>query len=155
MKKAEAVRHYLEKSVPDFKNNPDKLEIYMDAGKIIATGAESASFELVYTLNIIVKDFALPPVILFATLVDYLKVYQPELLHNPDKRKEGVKFMAERHNNESYDLAVDLMLTERVIVKSEQGINQIRYAPEPSMPLPLERWQIYINEQLSYEYPNP
>lgn len=156
MKKAEAIRHYLENAIPNLANNPDQLEIYMDAGNIVATGANSSSFEIRYTLNIILKDFALPPVTIFATLLDFIREHQSEMLFNPEARKEGFKFVADKNNNETYDLSIDLKLTERVLVKSEQENNQVYYVSEPKIekyPL-IQKWQIYVNDQLEREFIN-
>ncbi|HHF3589484.1 TPA: phage tail protein, partial [Haemophilus influenzae] len=54
MKKPNQLRKILEQSHPDFVKNPDHLQLYVDSGQIVATGAASFSFEYRYTLNVVV-----------------------------------------------------------------------------------------------------
>lgn len=38
------------------RDNPDKLHIFIDAGKVVTSGAASLSWEYRYTLNMVVED---------------------------------------------------------------------------------------------------
>ncbi|MBF6984969.1 phage tail protein [Pasteurella multocida] len=58
MKKPNQIRNVIEQSNPAFKTNPDLLQVYIDQGQIISTGAQSLSFEYQYTLNVIITDYA-------------------------------------------------------------------------------------------------
>lgn len=154
MRKADLIRQILTDSIPSLPHNPDQLEIYIDEGKVIATGANSASFELQYTLNIIIKDFALPPEMVFVTLIDFIRNHQPELLHNPDYRQNGFKFIADKNNNETLDLAIYLTLIERFIVRSQAGTNEIRAVGEPVITPTIDKWQVYVSDELQWEINN-
>lgn len=59
MKKPNQIRNVIEQSNPAFKTNPDLLQVYIDQGQIISTGAQSLSFEYQYTLNVIITDYPL------------------------------------------------------------------------------------------------
>ena len=54
MKKPNQIRAVIEQSNPEFINNPERLQLFVDQGQIISTGTASLSFEYRYTLNVII-----------------------------------------------------------------------------------------------------
>ena len=79
MKKPNQLRKILEQSHQDFVKNPDRLQLYVDGGQVVATGSTSLSFEYRYTLNIIITDFAFDIASLIVPINAYLRKNQPEL----------------------------------------------------------------------------
>ncbi|PJG82121.1 phage tail protein [Caviibacterium pharyngocola] len=154
MLKAELIRSLLQNTLPDLKNNPDKLEIYIDDGLIVGTGAHSASYEIQYTLNIVVTDFSGSPDMIFAPLMDFIRKNQPELVENPERRKDGFKFIEDPNNHDSIDLSIYLKLTERVLVKEENGKNIIKHLNEPTLnEYPdVTHWQLFVGNELVREW---
>ncbi|ACA30882.1 phage tail protein [Histophilus somni] len=132
MLKAELIRSLLQSTSKDLNTNPDKLELFIDEGVVVSAGATSSSYELQYTLNIIVRDFNGSPNMIFAPIMDFIRENQPDLIHNPDKRKDGFRFIADHNNHDSIDLSIFLKLTERISVKEENGKNIITHLDEPS-----------------------
>ncbi|MEE3609035.1 phage tail protein [Avibacterium paragallinarum] len=132
MKKPNQLRAVLEKSYPDFIANPDRLQLFVDNGRIIATGGDSLSFEYRYTLDIIATDFADDLARLIVPIQAYLKANQPELFENPQRREEAFKFEVDYNNNHTLDVAFKIQLTERVVAKQlkENELN-LEYTPEP------------------------
>ncbi|MFQ1015788.1 phage tail protein [Avibacterium paragallinarum] len=132
MKKPNQLRAVLEKSYPDFIANPDRLQLFVDNGRIIATGGDSLSFEYRYTLDIIATDFADDLACLIVPIQAYLKANQPELFENPQRREEAFKFEVDYNNNHTLDVAFKIQLTERVVAKQlkENELN-LEYTPEP------------------------
>ncbi|HEH9651966.1 TPA: phage tail protein [Pasteurella multocida] len=133
MKKPNQIRNVIEQSNPAFKSNPDLLQVFIDQGQIISTGAESLSFEYQYTLNIIITDYAEDIAKIIVPVLAYLKVNQPEIFENPQRREGAFKFVTDFNNNNTLDLSLEIKLTERVVQKGgENGEINLKYAAEPT-----------------------
>jgi hypothetical protein len=57
MYKPDSLRAHLTAANPDLKRDPDKLLVFVDEGRLIATGTHSRSFEYAYKINVIITDF--------------------------------------------------------------------------------------------------
>ncbi|WP_424411438.1 phage tail protein [Pasteurella sp. PK-2025] len=131
MKKPNQIRNVIEQSNPVFKSNPDSLQVFIDQGQIISTGANSLSFEYQYTLNVIITDYAEDIAKIIVPVLAYLKVNQPEIFENPQRREGAFKFITDFNNNNTLDLSLEIKLTERVVQKSgEKGEINLKYAAE-------------------------
>lgn len=134
MNKPDALRNHLLAAVPDLKNSPERLLVFIDVGTVRSTAAPGLSFEYGYTLNIILTDFAGHPDAVVIPLLAWLLVNQPELITNLDKGKDAVKFEADILDNSKVDLSFELPLTERVIVKKQpDGSLQVSHPNEPEL----------------------
>ncbi|WP_439239060.1 phage tail protein [Lonepinella sp. BR2919] len=133
MKKPNQIRKVLEQANPFFVANPDKLQLFIDDGKIIRTGTDNLSFELQYSLNIIVTDYPDDIARLTVPLLAYLQINQPELFANPDLRDKAIRFLPDFNNNNTSDIHFEISpITERVVVKQSQADSVILdYKPEP------------------------
>lgn len=152
MKKPNQLRKILEQSHPDFVKNPDHLQLYVDGGQIVSTGAASFSFEYRYTLNVVVTDYAGDIATLIVPMMAYLRTNQPEILENPQIRENAFKFQVDYNNNNTADISFEIQLTERVVSKKDGNNVQIHYAKEPVWDEPtrvkvyLENWDSLIFE---------
>lgn len=53
------------------------------------------------------------------------------------------------NDEDSVDISISLQLTERAIIKEENGAQHISYTPEPPLPDPVTRpKELYINGEL-------
>lgn len=145
MKKPNQIRKALEQSYPDFVDNPDKLQLYIDNGQIIATGAGGLSFEYRYTLNIIVTDFSDDLAHLIIPIEAYLRINQPEIFENPQRREGAFKFVMDYNNNNTVDVSLEIQLTERVVTQKGAGEITLKYAPEPVWGQ--ERVRVYLETE--------
>ena len=143
MKKPNQLRKILEQSHVDFVKNPDRLQLYVDGGQIVATGSASLSFEYRYTLNVIVTDYADDITALIVPMMAYLRTNQPEILENPDLREKAFKFQVDYNNHNTADISFEIQLTERVVAKKDGDNVQIHYAKEPVLDEPA-RVQVYL-----------
>ncbi|WP_426762145.1 phage tail protein [Hafnia paralvei] len=139
MKKPESLRQALNKSVPFIANNPECLSIFIDSGSVVSTLATSLSFEYRYTLNVIVMNFAGDQNLLMAPILGWLTQHQPDILANPERREDGFTFEADILNNTTSDISIDLKLTERVIIKEENGQMVVEAVDEPN-PADPDEW---------------
>jgi hypothetical protein len=132
MLKPASLRAALEATLPELKRNPDRLLVFANEGSIRCTSASSLSFEYVYTLQVIVTDYGRDADTLMVPVLAWVATHQPELLANPERQPEGIRFEADLLNHTTMDLAVSLMLTERVIVLDNgDGSYTTEHAPEP------------------------
>lgn len=134
MNKPQSLRHALNKSVPYVRENPDRLHLFVDNGSLVATAAESISWEYRYTLNVVVTDFTGDQNLLMAPILYWLRDNQPDALQNPDEREKLFTFEVDILGNGACDLSLNLKLTERVLAREVNGQMQIEAVPEPDEP---------------------
>ncbi len=127
MRKPAALRAHITAATPELQRDPDKLAVYVNAGKIVAAAAGSLSFEYRYTLTLTVLDYAGHPDAILVPMLAWLQRHQVELFDNPDTREKAIRFEAEFLNKETIDLTIEVDLSERVIVKA---------VPAPAPPAP-------------------
>lgn len=142
MKKLNSIKDTLLKKIRYLSDNPEKLYLFVDDGGIIATNEPSLSYEYSYSLNIILEAFPGDQNIVFAVVVEWVKQHQPDILANPDKRQNGIRFEADILNNLSANISIDLKLTERVIVTEKDGQYHVDAVSEPENPM--DSWE-YLN----------
>jgi hypothetical protein len=132
MNKANSFRTALTAALPALATDPDKLLVFIDAGRVIATDAPSLSFEYRFTLNAILLDFAGDADTVFVALLAWVKRNQSDLLANETTRKDGISFEAEHLTNDTCDLSIKLQLSESVVVGADdQGVQTITHIDEP------------------------
>lgn len=124
------------------------LQLFIDDGQIIATGAGGLSFEFRYTLNIIATDFKDDLAQLITPIQAYLRTNQPEIFENPQRREGAFKFILDYNNNNTVDVSFEIQMTERVIAKQDNEDNEnviLHYKPEPVWQK--ERVRVYLESE--------
>lgn len=116
MKKPNSLRLAIAEAVPDLSINPDKLLVFVDAGNVIATAAPALSYELRYTLNIIITDFADDADAVFIAIVAWVHLNQSDLFANADTRLNGFSFEVDHLTQDTCDVSIKLKITESVLV---------------------------------------
>jgi len=134
MLKPAAIREIITRANPYLKRDPDKLQVFLDSGRIVARGAASLSFEYRYTLNVIVQDYPNHADQIILPMLAYLRTQQPELFENKELSDNLIRFDAEILNQQTIDLSLQVDLTERVIVKSEDNKLVASHPGEPQHP---------------------
>ncbi len=133
MKKPASLRAALAAALPALAENPDTLIVFVADGRLRARHTSgSLSYTFLYELEVLIKDFAGEPGEVFAHLQTWLRVNQQELLSNPGKQADGIKFEIEYITHETLDILITLALTEDVIVTADEaGQIAVSYRPEP------------------------
>lgn len=135
MLKPDAIREIITRANPYLKRDPDKLQVFLDSGRIVAYGASSLSYEYRYTLNVIVMDYPHHADQIIVPMLAYLRTRQPELFENRDLAQNLIRFDAEILNQSVIDLSLQVDLTERVIVNPDgDGKLTVAHAAEPAHP---------------------
>jgi len=132
MNKPESLRAHLLVTVAGLQNNPDRLLIFIDNGKVRCTAAATLSFEYSYDLQIILTAFAGHPDSVMLPVLGWISINQPELLESYEKMQNGIQFEADILDKDKVDLGLTLRLTERVVVGTDaQGNTTVKHAGEP------------------------
>lgn len=137
MYKPTSLRKALTDAVPDLARNPEMMRIFIDNGKLASTLATSLSFENQYTLNVVVTDFTGDIELLLVPIQAWLRIHQADIMTTDEGRKKGFTYFADINSNDSADISISLMLTERTLVREEGDKLHIETVPEPQPPEPL------------------
>lgn len=155
MNKPNSLKQHLIAAVPELRGNPEKVVVFIDQGRIRSTTAPGLSFEYSYTLNLILTDYAGHPDAVAVPLLAWLLINQPDLMQNLEKAKDAIQFEADILADDLVDLSITLPLTERVIVKRQEGAaHSIQHAPEPPLTdhWPVTTMQLYADGVLLAEW---
>ncbi|MDH2899202.1 phage tail protein [Rahnella variigena] len=149
MLKPAQLRKALTDAVPVLQTSPDTLRMFVDNGRIVSTLGSSLSFEYQYQIELLITDFAHDCDLIIVPILAWLREHQPDIMATSDKQQTGYKFKADMLNDGSYDIAVYLQLTERVIVKQVDAGLHVEHFPEPPLPEPVERpRELYLHGEL-------
>lgn len=144
------IRDIVTTANPYLARDPDKLQVFLDSGTVVAYGAASLSFEYRYTLNLIVQDYPYHADQVMLPLLAYLRTQQPELFENLDKAQNLIRFDVEILNESTLDLSIQVDLTERVIVGDGQDGKLVathgKEPPHPDFPAQDVEFEIYDRE---------
>lgn len=121
MIKPNQIRDIITRANPYLAQDPDKLQVFLDSGRVVAYGGKSLSWEYRYTLNLIVTDYPYHADQIVLPVLAYLRTQQPELFENRDQAQNLIRFDAEILNESTLDLSLKVDLTERVIVSQGDG----------------------------------
>lgn len=152
MKKPNLLREYLLEAIPDLSPDQDRLLIFANNGTLRSTMVSGYSFEMAYTLDLIITDYAGDVDTIGLVLFTWIAKNQPELMANHEKGKQAISFEAELLDNSKYDLNFKVPLTERVVVKKlENGKLEISYPGEPQYTEFGQKQTISIRDPLDNE----
>lgn len=141
MKKLTDLRAHLLANVPNLKRNPDKLLTFIEDGSIEFWEGPNLSHLYSFPVQLIITDYSGPVDDIILPVLSWLKIREPG--HDP---KNTLRFEAELLKNNSYDIAITVQVTERVIVKAtDAGLDVEHILPEPPMEMDATEWQIIMD----------
>ena len=150
MKKLELLRQHLLTSIPGLQRDPDRLLTFIERGQIEFHRGQHLSHQYSVPVRIILTDHQGELNTVMVPLLQWLSRYQPDLVP-----QEAVRFDAELLSHHSWDLSLEVELTERVVatVDCEAGqINVENRTPEyPIDACPAEHWQLFMRKTESEE----
>ncbi|EEX3304639.1 phage tail protein [Escherichia coli] len=149
MYKPKSLRKALTDAVPVLARNPEMMRVFIDNGKLASTLATSLSFENQYTLNVVVTDFTGDIELLLVPIQAWLRIHQADIMTTDEGRKKGFTYFADINDNDSADISISLMLTERTLVREEGDKLHVEAVPEPQPPEPVTRpTELYVRGEL-------
>lgn len=141
MRKLEDLRKHLMANVDSLKRSPEKLLTFIEDGTIEFWSGPNLSHAYAIPVQIIVTDYAGNVDDLILPILSWLQVREPG--HDP---MNTIRFEAELLNNNSYDIAITVSITERVIVKAtDAGLDVEHVLPEPPMEMDASEWEIIMD----------
>ncbi|MDI5893082.1 phage tail protein [Halomonas rhizosphaerae] len=145
MKKLHSLRAYLLERIPGLKRNPDRLLTFIEDGSIEFHCGAHLSHQYRVPVRVVLTDHAGELDTVIIPLLQWLSRYQPDLVP-----EEAVSFQAELLDNQRWDLAIDVTLTERVValVDCDAGTIHVDHRqPEFEIdPCAAGNWQLYIRD---------
>lgn len=139
MMKPAALRAALVEDNAYLRQNPDRLHIFVDHGRIEASsekgrvGSKGGSLRYRYTLNLIITDYPDDSPTLMIPIVAWVRDWQPELLANDERQRDGIKFEVDILKSGTADVSIEIQLTEAVDVQYVEGKPVASYRPEPML----------------------
>ena len=115
MNKPARFRTALLAALPDLTNDPQRLSIFVEKGKLIANGSAHAGWQYSYQLTAILQDFAGDMDTLATAVIAWVAVEQPDMLKNPVQAERGIRFECELMTAELADVSIEIDLTEVVV----------------------------------------
>lgn len=133
MRKPDDLRAWLLRSVKGLSGQPERLHLWVEAGRIVCIPGATLSYQYAYDLIVIVEDFAAEAHNFIVPLLSWLNTNEPALLR--DKGQDGLPIYHDILGNSSADIEIKLPLIERALVKhTAQGGWEITFPQEPPFP---------------------
>ncbi|WP_199098961.1 phage tail protein [Dyella sp. ASV21] len=121
MNKPARLRAAIMAALPDLATNPERLSIFVEKGRLIATGVPGGGWDYAYTATVLIQDFAGDMDDLAGAVIAWLHVEQPDLLLSADERERAIRFQCDLMDNEQADIALEIDLTEAVRANAAGG----------------------------------
>ena len=132
MEKPALLRAEIEKHLPELKNNPEKLTLFVQNGRV-SGNKHTLGHEVRYTLALMIDGYTGDTDILNAVILNWARRHQPDLLapgHVPDN---AYRLEADILDNRSCDLLIELALSERITVTADNnGQVTVRHQKPPT-----------------------
>lgn len=132
MEKPALLRAEIEKHLPEIKNNPEKLTLFVQNGRV-SGNKHTLGHEVRYTLALMIDGYTGDTDILNAVILNWARRHQPDLLapgHVPDN---AYRLEADILDNRSCDLLIELALSERITVTADNnGQVTVRHQKPPT-----------------------
>lgn len=123
MNKPERFRAALLAALPDVASDPQRLSIFVEKGKLVASGTQGAGWQYSYQLTAILQDFASDMDTLAKAVIAWVAVEQPDMLKNPAHAERGIRFECELMTVELADVSIEIDLTESVYAGNDGTFN--------------------------------
>lgn len=132
MEKPALLRAEIEKHLPEIKNNPEKLTLFVQNGRV-SGNKHTLGHEVRYTLALMIDGYTGDTGILNAVILNWARRHQPDLLAPGRVPDNAYRFEADILDNRSCDLLIELALSERITVTADNnGQVTVRHQKPPT-----------------------
>ena len=132
MEKPALLRAEIEKHLPELKNNPEKLTLFVQNGRV-SGNKHTLGHEVRYTLALMIDGYTGDTDILNAVILNWARRHQPDLLAPGRVPDNAYRFEADILDNQSCDLLIELALSERITVTADNnGQVTVRHQKPPT-----------------------
>ena len=132
MEKPALLRAEIEKHLPEPKNNPEKLTLFVQNGRVFGN-KHTLGHEVRYTLALMIDGYTGDTDILNAVILNWARRHQPDLLAPGHVHDQAYRFEADILDHQSCDLLIELSLSERITVTADpNGQVTVRHQKPPT-----------------------
>lgn len=132
MEKPALLRAEIEKHLPELKNNPEKLTLFVQNGRVFGN-KHTLGHEVRYTLALMIDGYTGDTDILNAVILNWARRHQPDLLAPGRVPDNAYRIEADILDNQSCDLLIELALSERITVTADNnGQVTVRHQKPPT-----------------------
>lgn len=132
MEKPALLRAEIEKHLPEIKNNPEKLTLFVQNGRVFGN-KHTLGHEVRYTLALMIDGYTGDTGILNAVILNWARSHQPDLLAPGRVPDNAYRLEADILDNRSCDLLIELALSERITVTADHsGQVTVRHQKPPT-----------------------
>ncbi len=129
MSKTKSLRAALTAAIPELRNEPGRLKLWIENGTVRARGTASHGFALQYPLSVLIEEAKTDIAIIALAITRWLRVNQPDLLA---PNGDSFQFESDILDVTTADILFTINLTENIAVAPQpDGSWQITYLPEP------------------------
>ncbi|MBA4079646.1 MAG: phage tail protein [Novosphingobium sp.] len=130
MSKSKSLRAALTAAIPELRNEPDRLKLWIENGAVRARGTASHGFALQYPLSVLIMEAKTDIAIIALAITRWLRVNQPDLLA---PNGNSFAFESDILDVNTADILFTIDLTENIAVAPQQdGSWQVTYLDEPN-----------------------
>ncbi|EIC14284.1 phage tail protein [Kingella kingae] len=131
MEKPKSLRTALETALPELRDNPDKLHLYITNGQV-ETHKGTLGHTDHYTLTLLITDFVGNIDVLKVAIINWLQTNQPDILGQGSVIPNAFTFEADLNGHSSADLLIELKLNERTTALIDEHNNvHVTHPAEP------------------------
>ena len=131
MQKPADLRAAITAAYPEFARDPDRLNMWVEHGRVRSPMVPNRGFTAEYTLNITIVSMTGDPNVIFLAINDWLRANQPDLASPAPN--SGYEFEADIVDQQTIDLHVMLKLTEQIASMPNGTGFALQSVPEPDM----------------------
>lgn len=129
MNKPKSLRAALMAALPELRNEPDRLKLWIENGAVRARGTASHGFALQYPLSVLIEQAKTDIAIVALAITRWLRVNQPDLLA---PNGDSFRFESDILDLTTADILFTIDLTENIAVTpNPDGSWAVEYLAEP------------------------
>lgn len=131
MQKPASLRKALTAALPELRNEPDRLSLWVEDGSVRTRQTAAQGFAFEYPLSVLLREVKTDIAIAVHAINRWLRIHQPDLM--AAHQAASYKFETDILDEGSADILFTLQLTEAVaIADAEGGAWSIEYQAEPN-----------------------
>lgn len=129
MSKAKSLRAALTAAIPELRNEPNRLKLWIENGAVRARGTASHGFALQYPLSVLIEEAKTDIAIIALAITRWLRVNQPDLLA---PNGDSFQFESDILDVTTADILFTINITENISVDPQpDGSWEVTYLEEP------------------------
>ena len=128
MSKAKSLRAALTAAIPELRNEPSRLKLWIENGAVRARGTASHGFAMQYPLSVLIEEANTDIAIIALAITRWLRIHQPDLLA---PNGDSFQFESDILDVTTADILITINITENIAVAPQpDGSWSVTYLEE-------------------------